>query len=225
MNGFPPTPGVLFADCLSIYVCLERSQKKTTETPIISASFFRETPSAGVAAVSTRRLFFFATRRSRDAATPLARAHRTTARTAIPEGGHQTRVPSERSSRSSRRVHEPPSPLESRNLRPRFGTMPAGRETRKRKAPAAPRPVLTIEVIDGPTKGQKFTKQVRPGRYGRRARAHEPTPSPPSPARLAPRPASLSDLRCRGLSLRKFPSVFPFQRAFRKALVRVKDAV
>ena len=218
-------PPVLFADCLSIYVCLERSQKKTTETPSISASFFRETLS-GVAAVSfTETFVFFATRRSRDAATPLARAHRTTARTAIPEGGHQTRVPSERSSRSSRRVHEPPSPLESRNLRPRFGTMPAGRETRKRKAPAAPRPVLTIEVIDGPTKGQKFTKQVRPGRYGRRARAYEPTPSPPSPARLAPRPASLSDLRCRGLSLRKFPSVFPFQRAFRKALVRVKDAV
>lgn len=42
--------------------------------------------------------------------------------------------------------------------------MPAGRENaRKRKAPAAPRPVLTIEVIDGPTKGQKFTKQVRSG--------------------------------------------------------------
>ena len=212
--------------CLSMSVSSVR-KKRRLKLRASPPPFFAKRSLAGVAAVSfiTETFVFFATRRSRDAATPLARAHRTTARTAIPEGGHQTRVPSERSSRSSRRVHEPPSPLESRNLRPRFGTMPAGRETRKRKAPAAPRPVLTIEVIDGPTKGQKFTKQVRPGRYGRRARAHEPTPSPPSPARLAPRPASLSDLRCRGLSLRKFPSVFPFQRAFRKALVRVKDAV
>jgi len=49
--------------------------------------------------------------------------------------------------------------LESRNSRCSF-RMPA-KETRKRNAPSTSRPVLTIEVIDGPTKGAKFTNQVR----------------------------------------------------------------
>ena len=78
--------------------------------------------------------------------------------------------------------------------------MPAGKENaRKRNAPAAPRPVLTIEVIEGPTKGQKFTKQVRPKLRGRaRARVRSHT----SAAVIrASSPASLS-------TVRKFPSRF-----------------
>ena len=61
--------------------------------------------------------------------------------------------------------------------------------------------MLTIEVIEGPTKGQKFTKQVRPpAPCGRRARALHVDPTPTPPSRLS------ASRRCRGEALRKFPS-------------------
>ena len=122
-------------------------------------------------------------------------------RTATTERGKQTRVHAT-APVAPASSHEPPSPLGPRNLRPRFGTMPAGKENaRKRDAPAAPRPVLTIEVIEGPTKGQKFTKQVRPpAPCGRRARARHVDPTPTPPSRLS------ASRRCRGEALRKFPS-------------------
>ena len=93
--------------------------------------------------------------------------------------------------------------------------MPAGRENaRKRKAPAAPRPVLTIEVIDGPTKGQKFTKQVRSGAIREtraRVRSHA-LAAVTRASRASPRVALGGVVVF--FSLRKFPSVFPFRRAF-----------
>ena len=156
----------------------------------------------GRSGTETFSVSFFATRaRARRGDAPLARAHRTTG---------APRPPSEESRRACHATapvapassHEPPSPLGPRNLRPRFGTMPAGKENaRKRDAPAAPRPVLTIEVIEGPTKGQKFTKQVRPpAPCGRRARARHVDPTPTPPSRLS------ASRRCRGEALRKFPS-------------------